>query len=154
MPAKTPRALGKWDVRWLAFARHVSTWSKDPSTKVGAVITLGKDFVSLGYNGFPEGIEDTPERLNNRELKYAMTVHAEANAVIKARRSVQGHSMYVWPFMPCSSCAGKVIQAGISEVISCPNDNPRWQESFRVTEAMFKEAGVALRLMPQPELPG
>ena len=67
----------KWDTRFLSLAEHISSWSKDPSTKVGAAI-IGpyRDIISLGYNGFPRGVEDTPERLENRELKYKMIVHA------------------------------------------------------------------------------
>jgi deoxycytidylate deaminase len=37
--------------------KEVSTWSKDPSTKVGAV-TVGskKEVLSQGFNGFPRNI--------------------------------------------------------------------------------------------------
>ncbi|VVM20888.1 dCMP deaminase (EC [uncultured Gammaproteobacteria bacterium] len=61
--------LSKWDERYLALAKEVSTWSKDPSTQVGAV-TVGskKEVLSQGFNGFPRNINDTDERYNNREL--------------------------------------------------------------------------------------
>jgi len=45
----------KWDNRFLDLCEHVSEWSKDPSTKVGAVITEGIHIVSIGYNGLPSG---------------------------------------------------------------------------------------------------
>ena len=51
------RKLDKWDHRFLALAEHISHWSKDPSTKVGAVIThRSKRVVSMGFNGLPAGV--------------------------------------------------------------------------------------------------
>jgi dCMP deaminase len=136
--------VSKWDQRFLKLAYDVSDWSKDPSTKVGAVIARGKRFISLGYNGFPVGVEDTEERLNERELKYQLIVHGERNAIIFAERSLVGCTLYTVPFMPCSVCAGMVIQAGITRVVAPYSDNPRWIESFKLTESMFREAGVTL----------
>ena len=105
----------KWDVRFLKLAHEVASWSKDPSTKVGCVLVKGKKVVSLGYNGLPMGVEDTFERLNNRELKYEMTVHAEINAVTTAALhgvSTSGATAYV-TFHPCSRCAAVLINAGV-----------------------------------------
>ena len=80
-------ALDKWDRRYLGLAREVSCWSKDPSTKIGAVIADNQGrVVALGYNGFARNIEDADEKLNLRELKYEMVVHAEVNAVLIAGR--------------------------------------------------------------------
>ena len=73
----------KWDRRFMEMARLVASWSKDPSSKVGAVITRGKFVVSVGFNGFPQGVVDSEERLTNRELKYPMILHAEINAITK-----------------------------------------------------------------------
>lgn len=139
--------MNKWDTRFLALAEHVACWSKDPSTKVGAVIVdARKRVVSLGYNGFPRGIKDTDERLNNRDVRYKMTVHAERNAILFAARELAGSTIYVHPFMPCAPCAGEVIQAGITRCVAPRNDNPRWAADFLLTEEMFKEAGVELEL--------
>ena len=54
----------KWDKRFLDLAKHISDWSKDPSTKVGCIV-VGEDreIRSTGFNGFPRGIEDKQERL-------------------------------------------------------------------------------------------
>lgn len=134
----------KWDQRFLELAKLVSTWSKDPSTKVGAVIADDRRIISVGYNGFPEGVFDTPERYNNRDLKYKYMVHAERNALLFANTSVKGMTLYTYPFMPCSECAGMVIQAGIKRVVTLINTNERWQESFKITINMFDEAGVKL----------
>ena len=84
--------LDKWDHRFLALAEHISNWSKDPSTQVGAVIThtRSKRVVSMGFNGFPAGVEDTRERLDDRETKYEMVVHAEQNALMFAGDRAEG----------------------------------------------------------------
>lgn len=139
--------LNKWDLRFLRLAEHVASWSKDPSTKVGAVIVDNRRIVSLGFNGFPARVEDSEERLNNRDLKYRMVVHAEANAIIHARSSLQNCVLYTYPFMPCPVCAGQIIQSGISFVVAPYSDNPRWAEQFEITKEMFREAGIALALV-------
>lgn len=141
-------APNKWDLRFLDMAYHISTWSKDPSTQVGAVIVDDKNrFISTGYNGFPKGIKDTPERLNNRELKYKIVVHAELNAISFAERSLQGSTLYTYPFMPCSKCAGPIMQNGISRIVAPYSDNPRWIEDFKLSSELFAEKGVEVILL-------
>ena len=50
--------LNKWDERFVRIAFEVATWSKDPGTKVGAVLVADRRIIASGYNGFPQGIED------------------------------------------------------------------------------------------------
>lgn len=138
----------KWDRRFLALAEHIAQWSKDPSTKTGAVIVDSFNrIVSVGYNGFPRGVEDTMERLENRETKYKIIVHCERNALLFAHTSVEGCRLYTWPFMSCATCAAMVIQAGITEVIAPVSDNPRWVDDFNLAQKLFGEAGVKVRLL-------
>jgi dCMP deaminase len=138
----------KWDLRFLQLAEFVSKWSKDPSTKVGAVIASKKNrIISIGYNGLPQGVEDSDERLNNRDLKYKLVVHGEINALLFAEKGVVDATLYTWPFMPCSNCASQVIQAGITRVIAPRSDNPRWQEGFKLSTDLFNEAKVELILL-------
>lgn len=138
----------KWDRRFLGLAEHVAGWSKDPSTKCGAVIVApDKSVISIGYNGFPRSIEDTPARLNDRETKYAMVIHAEMNAMMTANSSVRGSTVYVWPFMPCDRCCVHLIQAGIIRAVApvtSPDKLERWGAAFDRTRALFREAGVEL----------
>lgn len=138
----------KWDKYFLGLAKYVSEPSKDPSTKVGAVIVdRDRRIVSTGYNGFPRGVVDSQERLNDRETKYKLVVHAERNAIIFARQDLRRCIIYTYPLMPCAPCAGMIIQAGIMEVVAPLNDNPRWQADFELSRRMFEEAGVTLRLL-------
>lgn len=150
----------KWDRRHLALAAQVATWSKDPSTKVGALITTADNRpISWGYNGFPIGVDDAPERYADRELKYQLIVHGEVNALANARRDVSGCTLYTWPFAPCVRCAGVVIQHGIRRVVAPrtpPELKERWAKELALAELLFKEAGVALVLRdpegdPAPE---
>ena len=132
--------LSKWDERYLDLAAHVSTWSKDPSTKVGAVLISNNHVVSLGFNGFPYAIDDN-DRLNDRSIKYEMIIHGEINALL----NVDGRAfdtLYTHPFLPCSRCAAIYLQAGIMRVVAPRNTDPRWAENLELTKSMFTEAGV------------
>ncbi|NCC22834.1 MAG: dCMP deaminase family protein [Alphaproteobacteria bacterium] len=143
----------KWDKRFLDLARLVASWSKDPSTRVGAVIADQKNrIVSLGFNGFARGVEDLPERLGDREVKYKIVLHAEENALLFANRDVEGCTIYTWPLMPCASCMSRIIQKGIRRVVSVENENPRWQEHFRLSRELAGEAGVEVVLFAETEL--
>jgi dCMP deaminase len=129
--------------------QEVATWSKDPSTQVGAV-TVGskKEVLSQGFNGFPRNIKDTDERYNNRETKYKFVVHAEMNAIYNATysgTSLDGATLYVYGLPICSECAKGIIQVGIKKVVvekSKELDN--WNDSVKLSKAMFDEAGVDL----------
>jgi len=141
--------LNKWDERYLALAAEVATWSKDPSTQVGAV-TVGskKEVLSQGFNGFPRGIHDTDERYNHRETKYKFVVHAEMNAIYNATysgTSLDGATLYVHGLPICSECAKGIIQVGIKKVvIEKSKELDNWNESVQLSQAMFDEAGIEL----------
>lgn len=135
--------MSDWDDRFLKLAQHIAQWSKDPSTKVGAVIVRpNRTIASVGYNGFPRGVNDD-ERLNDRPYKYAMTVHAEANAILSANERLDGCTLYVTPLSPCSSCASILIQSGIRRVVAyMPHQPEHWADSFAIARTMLDEAGI------------
>lgn len=145
--------MKSWDMKILGLAEYIAAaWSKDPSTKVGAVITRpDHTIVSVGYNGFPRGIRDTTERLNDREMKLNLTVHAEMNAILNAREPLKGYTLYVWPpsyFSPtCHRCAPHVIQTGIINIVgirASAGDRfaDKWAKSNSLARTMYREAGV------------
>lgn len=140
----------KWDVRFLDLAEVYASWSKDPSTKVGAVITRGNVQISQGYNGFPKNVGDDPALYENREYKYEHIIHGEMNAIITAERNLTGCTLYTVPFLPCSRCAAVIIQSGIVRVVSFQNHIERWAESLARSEAMFAQAGVAVVIYNRP----
>jgi len=138
-----------WDIRFLDLAKYISTWSKDPSTQVGAVITdLHRRIVSVGYNRFARGVCDTQARLHKKDIKYKLTIHAERNAILFSGGDIFGCTLYTWPFMPCAPCASMIIQVGIQRVIAPRHTiyDKRWHEDFELSSIIFEEAGVQLDL--------
>jgi dCMP deaminase len=133
-----------WDQYFLGMAEYASRKSKDPSTKVGAVIVRpDKSVASIGFNGFPKGVEDNPEQLNDRSEKYPRIIHAERNALNFLKEDATGYTLYVWPIPPCSVCSGDIIQNGIKRVV-CPPANDRWADSCSIGTDMFEQAGVCI----------
>ena len=144
-------AINKWNKRYLSLAKEVSEWSKDPNTKVGAVVVGSKgQILSQGYNGFPRGIADSPTRLKNRDIKLSFIVHAEMNAIYNATYSgvsLDGSTIYIYGLPACSECAKGIIQVGIKKVVvskQCIEARPHWNESWKKSTAMFAEAGIAV----------
>lgn len=137
-------ARQSWDEWFLDLAHLMARRSKDPSTQVGAVIADGKRIVSQGYNGFPTGVADTPERLNDRDVKLQITLHAELNAVLTAARPLDGCTIYVTR-PPCAACAAVIVQVGIKRVVypEPPEEFvERWKDSLTLAHDMMAEAGV------------
>jgi len=167
----------EWERRFLDMAKLVSTWSKDPGTKVGAVIVRqDRTVVSIGYNGFPRTMDDSlllethcecPAREGGgypchcherrREEKLSRTIHAEINALLTAKVDVAGCTMFTYPFLSCERCFVQLVQAGITEFIA-PKSDPikyeRWQQSFRKVRAYCAEiqhrSGRVIRVAEVP----
>lgn len=143
-----------WDKKFLDQAALVASWSKDRSTKVGAVIVGPDNEVrSQGYNGFPRGVEDGVEARHERPAKYLFTEHAERNAIYNAVRAnipIKGCRLYL-NFSPscCADCARAIIQSGIIEVVGnespFPGKGEQWEQSIAAAKAMCDEAGVKWR---------
>jgi dCMP deaminase len=151
----------RWDIKYLKLAQFWAELnSKDPSTKVGAVVVnfeLQKEF--LGYNGFPPGILDTDERLSDRELKNKLVTHAEANALRKAGDLAQRATLYVWPTFTipavCHECAKLAVHYKVREIVSwalpevLTEDQQarleRWKDSIELSKTILREGGVDWR---------
>lgn len=145
-------------IRWhLELAEFVSKKSKDTSTKVGAIIVdpETKKVIGIGYNGFPSGMNDSEDRINNRDIKLSFTIHAEENAIINANRSVRGCVMFVFPtlLIPncCPHCAAIVAQSGIKKVYAYEReeDIERWKNLEARSDTIFKECGVEFQTIPR-----
>jgi len=141
---------GTWDEFYLGLACHWALHrSKDPSTKCGAIIVRpDRTQAGAGYNGFPRGVDDSPELYDDRTAKYARVVHAEVNAILNSKDpSLQGYTIYVWPFMTCERCAANIIQVGITRVVTPPattSQIERWGDSFKIAMEMYAQAGVTV----------
>lgn len=138
--------ITKWDARWLDMAALVASWSKDPSTQVGAVFVRDRRPLSQGWNGFPRGFSDD-DRLHDRPKKYALTVHAEMNAIFNAGYigvSLRDSTLYVDGLPVCADCAKGIIQTGVRRIVCRFEEDGRdkWMESGAAAHDMFNEAGV------------
>ena len=141
----------KWKKRFLALSKEVASWSKDPSTKVGAyIIDMDGRPVSHGFNGFPRGVKDSPERLNNRELKYLYIAHAERNALDQATRFDLSDCILFCTHFPCADCAKSIIQKNIKTIVvdkenshlRKSNFSKRHKNIIDVSKTMLDEAGI------------
>lgn len=148
----------KWDIRFLELARHISTWSRDPSTQTGAVIVRPDNSIcATGFNGFPKGMNDSPELYADREKKYSRTVHCEMNAVLFSHDdSHQGYSLYTWPFSSCDRCAVHMIQAGITRFVFpsiSPEKAARWAVNMQTAQNYMREANRQVVEVPLSVIP-
>lgn len=150
----------RWDKHFLGLALYHSRMSKDPSTRVGSVI-IGPDreILSAGFNGFPRGVLDTPDRLDDRDQKLKLVVHAEMNAVLAAARTglrLKGCTLYLvatdnsgmtWGGPPCTRCTVQIIQTGIQEIVSIPKKAvpSRWHDDLALAMEIIEECGIRYR---------
>ena len=145
--------ISKWAVRFYQMAELVGSWSKDPSTQVGAVITKGNRIVSVGFNGYPYGISDSAGT-DDREMKLLKTLHAEENAILFAKQDLTECDIWVTHF-PCPNCAAKIIQTSISRVF-CPEQSEdflsRWGDKIKISVEMFEQAKVEINWLSLSEL--
>ena len=140
-----------WNERFMTLAEHISTWSKDPSRKIGAVIVdKNNRVISTGFNGFARGIKDTSTRLNDKETKRALMLHAEENAILYAKQDLTDCKIYIAGYCGCIHCASLIIQSGIKEVYYKNTDKNKtvsefWKENFKLSTKLLKEAKVKLK---------
>lgn len=135
--------------RYMGIADSVALWSKDPEAKVGAVaVSPQGNIVSTGFNGFPRGILDSQERLNDKEVKNSIMIHAEMNCIINAAsQGVPLHScqIFVSGRGTCLSCAKALIQVGVAEVIMKKSDreaSEKWLKDIEFAEMLYREASI------------
>ena len=134
---------------YIDLARNISSASKDPSTKVGAVIVSNKTggIVSTGYNGFARGMADD-DRLDCRPTKYRLVVHAEVNAICNSALlgvPLIDTSLYLYGTFICGTCAGALVQSGVNKVYIMVNRNKQtevWEKMFEDAKVIFDECGV------------
>ena len=135
--------MSKWDNRFFDIAKLVASWSKDKSTKVGAVIVNDdRRILGTGYNGFPPGVNDDVVERHERPVKYDFTEHAEPNAIHHSIGDLKGSTIYV-THMPCAGCTRTIITAKIS-TIKFIEALPHWKKDSGPVMAMLKEVGIDL----------
>jgi dCMP deaminase len=141
--------MNKWTKHFLRIAAEAGSMSKDPSTQVGAVLVVERRVVGTGFNGFPSPIRDSRSRLEDRDTKLKLIVHAEMNALLDAGREARGSTLYLHGFQasPCLNCTKHLIQAGICAIVSYGPPLPeRWKEETRMAAALLAEADIDLTI--------
>ena len=151
------RGENTWNDYFFDLCEVISSKSKDPSTKVGAVIVnSGNSIVSTGYNGFPIGVDDSIESRFERPEKYTWTCHAEENAIAFAARngiSTNGATLYCNRLPCCARCTRLAIQAGIRRfIILCDVSDDtleRWKNENTIGNKMIDESGASMEICRQ-----
>jgi dCMP deaminase len=139
--------MNKWTKHFLRIAAEAGSMSKDPSTQVGAVLVVDRRVVGTGFNGFPGPIRDSRSRLEDRDTKLKLIVHAEMNALLDAGREAQGSTLYLHGFQasPCLQCTKHLVQSGVRSIVAYGPDLPeRWVDETRMAAAVLAEADVDL----------
>lgn len=138
-----------WDERFLAVSQVIAGWSKDPSTKVGAIaVSVDRRILAQGYNGFPSGSRDLIANYENREVKYQMIVHAEANIIYNACRHQSGlHSstVFVYGTYPCPECIKALAQVGVTRIVFQLGESgnaKKWEVDFLVSKRIMHELSI------------
>jgi dCMP deaminase len=150
--------IPSWDELFFQDVYKYARKSKDPRTKIGAVIVKWgeKDPLSHGYNGFPRKVNDDVAARWERPEKYFWVCHAEENSILncaRTGRSTMGAIMFTQG-IPCADCAKKIIQVDIREVVVHKQwqdlekefNWTKFQESAERSKQMFNEAGVSIRV--------
>lgn len=136
--------MKRTDTYWLNLARQAARLSNDPSTQVGAVVVSKfHELLSMKANGLHRLLKSKfSDKLDNREEKLELVIHAEAAAIIDAACDLRGCTIYV-TFPPCSRCASLIIESGLERVVVQQQDVPeRWQTNAYLAKDMLNTAGV------------
>lgn len=142
--------MTNWNERFIELATLIGSWSKDPSRKIGAVI-VDKDnrIVSTGFNGFARNILDDQMRLNDKDTKRSLMLHAEENAILYAKQDLTNCKLYISGLPPCIHCASMIIQSGIKTVYfknlrEDKSVSEFWQKNLETSKNLLNEANVEL----------
>jgi dCMP deaminase len=142
-----------WDEWFMKQVYLVAEKSKDPRTKIGAILTKDNRIISSGYNGFPIGINDHSYRYLDKETKYKFVVHAEHNAVLSCARfgiSSMGSTLYT-NGIPCDSCMKSIIQGGVEKIVIHKHwpdmTSLKWIESIKVSKIMMEESHIRIEVL-------
>lgn len=144
----------------MATAKVWANRSTCSRANVGAVLAVGGQVISAGYNGAPAGLRHCDHNANwsggDPDLDTSLTgvqhcnnaVHAEVNAVLNAAKRGQrtrGAALYCTHY-PCVRCAGLLINAGVYEVVFLKS----YGDTTKAAE-IFKAAFVEVRSLRQAE---
>lgn len=115
--------MTKWDNYFINVAKESAKLSKDPKTKVGAVLVKDKKILSVGFNGAPRNFSDelvpSDEGKTLLEQKNTFMCHAELNSILNYgghMKDLKGSTLYV-TVSPCYRCAVALAQIDVKNVV-------------------------------------
>lgn len=138
-----------WDETWMRVADAIAERSKCDGRAVGAcIVSPDNAYVVVGYNGPPAALlranaascTSWCPRRQTGELSISYTnctsVHAEANALIKADRSrIEAATLYVTSAC-CWDCGKMVANSGIKRVVMRVSEEDAHREPQRTIDFM------------------
>lgn len=149
--------MDKWNNYFMSVAESSARLSKDPNTKVGAVIVNNKRIKSTGYNGAPSNFPDELVPLNDGDRlidkKNTYMCHAELNAILNYDgnlSNIRGSTLYI-TVSPCSRCACMIAQVGIKRVIY--KEKYHRKEETEAADYIFKTCGIECRCIDEVDDP-
>lgn len=138
--------MDKWINYFMTVAKNTAQLSKDPNTKVGAVLVKNRRIKSTGFNGAPQSFPDelVPQISGDKliDQKNTFMCHAELNAVLNYDGKVSDLSectLYT-TISPCSHCAKMLAQVGIKDVVYL--EEYHRSEETEAAKYIFKVCGV------------
>lgn len=141
--------------KYMKLTQNIATiFSKDPSTKVGALFLSNKSHrvLSMGYNGMPRGFDETITSRWCRPIKYMYVEHAERNAIYNACRSgvpLEDSTAFVTLF-PCTDCIRAMIQSGVKMIVTLEitdDVSEQWRENFKYSMEIANECGIVVKFL-------
>lgn len=143
----------KWDTRFLKLAVEISTWSKDPTRKVGCVI-VNQDMKvrSIGYNGFPTWFNDDAMLSLSKHEKSDLITHAEVNALNNLSHEFLNEKLYMYiTIAPCYKCTLYIVNsvANIEGIVYASYGSDEFQKRHCIDKSlnMLKSNTINTRYM-------
>jgi len=139
------------DEAYLQMAEVWAKRSKANRLQVGALVVVGTQIISDGYNGMPSGWPDDVCEVHGPDGKLLTKpelLHAEANALTKIARDghgrANGGTLYTTD-SPCPECAKLAKQCGISRVV--------YRRQYRLLDGirMLERLGIPVEQLKAPE---
>lgn len=128
-----------WKKTFIDVAKVIAQRSKDPHTKVGAVLIKNNCIIGTGYNGDPRNFR---YKFNwNTEEKYDYVIHAEMNAIANACYNgcqIKDSEIFL-TLSPCNQCIKLLIQFGVKKVYYLKE-----YKDFELTKKIADNADIEL----------
>lgn len=136
------------DEAYLQMAEVWAKRSKANRLQVGALVVVGNQIISDGYNGMPSGWPDDVCEIYGPDgnlLTKPELLHAESNALTKIARlghgRADGGTLYTTD-SPCPECAKLAKQCGIKRVV--------FRRQYRLLDGinMLRTLGIPVEQLP------